>query len=269
MKIKIDLQQVLRDRLGGRARWIPRALVRRLERLVCQDEMNAMLDEAYPRRGSEFCQAVLDHLSIAVDITGIENMPPRDNRRVIFCSNHPLGGLDGMALIKFVAEYYGGVEPLFIINDLLMAIEPLRDVFVPVNKHGQQSRHTIAAIDEAMASDRPVLIFPAGLCSRRRNGVVRDLEWQKMFVQKARQWGRDIVPLRFVGQNSDSFYTWARRRERLGIRFNAEMVLLPGEVFKSRGKRFEIEVLPIIPAASLASDARTEAARIRQLVIRE
>lgn len=263
--IKIDLQKVLADKLGAKARWVPRWLVRRLENLVHQDEMNEMLREIYPRRGSEFCRAVIEKLQITVNVEGLENMPPRDHRRVVFCSNHPLGGLDGMALIDFVASYYG-VQPLFIINDLLMAIEPLRDVFVPVNKHGRQSRETIVAIDQAMASDRPVIIFPAGLCSRRRNGEVVDLQWQKMFASKARQWNRDVVPMRFVGQNSDSFYTWASRREKLGIKFNAEMILLPGEVFKSRGKTFTIVIAAPIKAADLSTDSMAETLRIRKIV---
>lgn len=263
--IKIDLQAVLRNRLGRKSRWIPRFLVRRLERLICQEQMNAMLEEVFPRRGSQFCKAVIDHLDIDLNVEGFENMPPRDNRKVIFCSNHPLGGLDGMALIYFVADYYG-VEPLFIINDLLMAVEPLREVFVPVNKHGSQSRDTIKAIDEAMASDRPVLIFPAGLCSRKRDGEIRDLEWQKMFVQKAVTYKRDIVPLRVNAQNSDLFYSWASRREKLGIRFNLEMALLPGEVFKSRGKTISVSVAPIISYDSLTGTPREETARIRKIV---
>ena len=263
--IKIDLESVLREKLGKKSRWIPRGIVRRLERLIHQDDMNTMLEKAYPRRGSKFCDAVLEHLDISLNVVGMENMPPKAHRKVIFCSNHPLGGLDGMSLIKFVAEYYE-TEPLFIINDLLMAIEPLRDVFVPVNKHGRQSREAIVAIDEAMSGDRPVIIFPAGLCSRRRGGEIKDLQWQKMFVQKALQWGRDIVPMRFIGKNSDNFYRWARRRERMGLKFNAEMVLLPGEVFKSRGKSFTIAVAPPVRVGDLSKDTRAETQRIREIV---
>lgn len=263
--IKINLRNIINERLGKKSLWVPNVLVHRLEKLICQDEMNALLEDAFPRRGSQFCSAVINHLKININVEGIENMPPKTHTRVIFCSNHPLGGLDGMALIRFIAGYYS-VEPLFIINDLLMAVEPLRDVFVPVNKHGSQSRETIKAIDEAMEGDRPVIIFPAGLCSRRRNKEIKDLEWQKMFVQKAAQWGRDIIPLRFHGQNSDSFYKWARRRELAGIKFNAEMILLPGEVFKSRGKTFKISVSSPIKANELSRDFREETQRIRAIV---
>lgn len=227
--------------------------------------MNELLVANHPRRGSAFCEGVMEHLGIKIEIDGIENMPSKDCPRVIFASNHPLGGLDGMALIHFVASYFGR-EPLFIINDILMAIEPLRDVFVPVNKHGAQSRSTIEAIDKAMSGDRPVIIFPAGLCSRRRNGKIADLQWQKMFVQKARQWGRDIIPLRFNARNSDSFYNWAARREKFGLKFNAEMVLLPGEVFKSRGKTFNISVAPAVKVSEISGNFVAETQKIRTIV---
>ena len=263
--IHISLENVLRERLGKKAHWIPRPLIRSIERLICQQQMNDMLSYAYPSQGAQFCREVISRLNIDININGIENMPDKGNPRVLFCSNHPLGGLDGMILIQFIENYFNA-EPLFIINDLLMAIEPLRSVFVPVNKHGAQSRASIKAIDNAFESDRPVIIFPAGLCSRRIDGIVKDLPWQKTFIQKAIQHHRDIFPLRFNAQNSPSFYRWAKLRERLGIKFNAEMILLPGEVFKSEGKTFNISVGKRIPWESLSTDFKLETQKIRNIV---
>lgn len=261
--IRIDVGDVLQSRLGKRSARVPRWLIHRLERLICQDKLNEMLRVAYPRRGAEFCQAVIEHLGISVNVKGASNLPV--NPRAIFVCNHPLGGLDGMALIHFIASHYG-CQPRFVVNDLLMAVEPLREVFLPINKHGAQSRGSLAAIDEAMATDAPVLIFPAGLCSRRRDGRVADLEWRKMFVQKAREFGRDIVPLRFCGENSATFYRTARWRERLGIKFNIEMALLPSEIFKAEGKTFTITVGTPVACRDLSTDSRAETARIRRTV---
>ncbi len=262
--IKIDLGAVLRERKATRC--VPGFVVSWLKRLIRQDELNAMLQAAYPARGAEFCHAVLDHLGVSVSVSHEERLPAAEQRRVIYVSNHPLGGLDGMALIDWVTRRHG-VEPRFVVNDLLMAIEPLREVFLPINKHGGQSRDAIAAIDRALADDRPVIIFPAGLCSRRRGGVVADLEWKKMFVLKARQTGRPILPLHFKGRNSSRFYRLANLRERVGIKLNVEMALLPGEIFKARGKAFEIVCGDPIDAEALAGDAQTVAARIRQYVL--
>lgn len=262
--IRIDIASVLAQRLGPRGRMVPKWLVHRIERLIRQDELNELLRVAYPRRGAEFCEAVMEHLDIKLRTGGTENMPSPAHTRVIYVCNHPLGGLDGMALIAFVKRHCG-VEPQFIVNDLLMAVEPLGDVFLPVNKHGSQSRHAIRAIDKAMSGDRPLIIFPAGMCSRDIRGRVTDLEWHKMFVQKAREHGRDIVPLRFCGENSRAFYRCAKWRERLGIKFNFEMILLPGEIFKARGKTFDILAAPVISHTSLSGDTAAEVDRIRKI----
>ncbi len=258
--IRIDVGAVLRSRLGSRK--VPSWLVWALEKLIRQEQMNVMLEYAFPRRGADFCAAVIEHLGIKTGVTGTNNFP--SNGRAIFVSNHPLGGLDGMTLIKLIADRYGR-EPLFVVNDLLMAVEPLADVFLPVNKHGAQTRKSICGIDSAMASDRPIIIFPAGLCSRKQGGRIADLEWKKMFVQKAVEFKRDIVPMYFGAVNSPSFYRWANIRKRLGIKLNIEMVLLPGEIFKSEGKTFTVSVAPPVSWQSLPGDARAGALMIRRI----
>lgn len=265
--LEINIGEVLRQRLPRYSRMIPRCVVRSLERTVCQDELNRLLRENFPRRGADFCRGVLDDLGVKVRFHNTGNLPPKEHKRVLFVSNHPLGGLDGMALIDFVRDYYG-VEPRFIVNDLLTAIEPLSDTFIPVNKHGSQSRQAIEALDEAFASDVPLLMFPAGLVSRRgKKGVVADLEWQKMFVTKARRYARDIIPLHFYGENSSFFYKFAKFRRRLGLKFNIEMIYLPREVFRSRGKTFDVVVGEPVSHASLGDmSPRDKAQQIRQQV---
>lgn len=261
--ISISLAGVLREKLGKRAERIPGWVVRGLENLICQDRMNGLLRKIHPRRGAAFCEAVLRELDVEVEVLGARNLP--ESPRAVFVCNHPLGGLDGIAIIAELSRRYGpGLH--FVVNDMLMAIEPLRDVFVPVNKHGAQSRGAASALEEALEGDGPVVIFPAGLCSRRGpGGKVADLEWKKMFVHKAREFRRDIVPLRFEARNSDRFYRAARWRERLGIKFNIEMILLPGELFKARGSTFMIHVGKTVRADSLSPDSNAETLRIRRI----
>lgn len=263
--VQIDVGAVLRSRLGARGRYVPRWLVKPLERLICQDRLNDLLRYGWPRRGADFCRAVTERLGITVLVNNPGNFPSADASHTMFVCNHPLGGLDGMVLID-VVQRLTGKEPYFVVNDLLMAVEPLADVFVPVNKHGAQSKHALAALDEALASDRPVIVFPAGLCSRRRNGRVADLEWKKMFVQKSRRYGRDIVPLHFEAANSPRFYRTASLRGRLRIPFNLEMVLLPSEIFRNTGAMFTITAGDTIQCGSGCPDPREEAARIRDIV---
>lgn len=265
--LEINVGEVLRQRIPRYWRFIPRGLVRWLERTVCQDELNRLLRDNFPRRDADFCRGVLDDLGVTVNFHNLDNLPPKEQTRVLFVSNHPLGGLDGMALIDFVRTYYG-VAPRFVVNDLLNAVEPLSDTFIPVNKHGAQSREAIRRLDNAFASDAPLLMFPAGLVSRRgKKGVVADLEWQKMFVAKARQYGRDIIPLHFYGENSSFFYKFAKFRRRIGLKFNIEMIYLPREVFRSKGKTFDVVVGKPIPHASLDDmPPARKAQQIRQMV---
>lgn len=265
--LEINVGEVLRQRIPRYWRFIPRRLVHWLERTVCQDELNRLLRDNFPRRDADFCRSVLDDLGVTVNFHNLDNLPPKEQTRVLFVSNHPLGGLDGMALIDFVRTYYG-VAPRFVVNDLLNAVEPLSDTFIPVNKHGVQSREAIRRLDDAFASDAPLLMFPAGLVSRRgKKGVVADLEWQKMFVAKARQYGRDIIPLHFYGENSSFFYKFAKFRRRIGLKFNIEMIYLPREVFRSKGKTFDVVVGKPIPHASLDDmPSARKAQQIRQMV---
>ena len=220
-------------------RLVPGFMITALEKLIRQKELNDMLSVAFPLRGSEFSRKILQHLDITVEVEGMENLD--SGSRLMFASNHPLGGLDGIALIAVLGERYGDRNVRFLVNDMLMNVEPLSDVFLPINKYGSQGRGAATAINEAMASDMHILQFPAGLVSRLHpGGVIADLDWQKSFVAKAIEYKRDVVPVRFEGQNSMTFYRTAKWRKKLGLKVNIEQVLLPGELCKSRGKQFRI-----------------------------
>ena len=265
--MEVNLENIIKERLPRYYRWVPRCLIRWLERFICQDEINRELSVNQGKTGPEFCRAVLDDLNVSYHITGVENLPSGDSRRFLFVCNHPLGGLDGIVLIDLVNKLYG--MPIhFIVNDLLAAVEPLNNIFLPVNKHGQQSRRAATDIEMAFESPNPIIMFPAGLCSRRKNGIVADLKWNKMFVNRAIRHQRTIIPLYFDGCNSSFFYNFANIRERLGFKFNYEMIALPSEVFKSRGKRFSIKIGKPIDYANLNGgiDAETTAANIRSIV---
>ncbi len=265
--IQINLRQIVRERLGRYSRLVPGFVLRYLEKTVCQDRLNELLRNNFPREGAEFCEGVLADLDVGLTVVG-EDKPSPAQRRVVFVSNHPLGGLDGMALIAWATRRYGG-KVHFVVNNLLDAVAPLRSVFVPVNKHGSQSRESIRVIDEAFAGEDPVLVFPAGLCSRRgSNGEIADLEWQKMFVNKAVEHHRDVVPLYFSGRNSDFFYNFAKIRKQLGLKFNIEMIYLPSEIFRARGSRFTLVCGDTIGWQELRSGkaAMEQAAEIRSLV---
>ena len=178
-------------------------------------------------------------------------------------SNHPLGGLDGLSLISVLGHKYDG-HIRFLVNDLLMAVKPLQGIFLPINKYGRQNRRAAVEIERQYQGDNQMITFPAGLCSRMTgSGEIHDLEWHKMVVTHALHSHRDVVPLYFDGRNSGFFYRLARWRKRLGLKFNYEMVYLPGEMFKCRGSNFKIYVGQPVPWQSL--DARHPAQEARRL----
>lgn len=268
----IDLTKIIRERVGGfKGRLLPGFLLRRLERLIRQNELNEMLRYAYPARGSEFSQRILEHLDIRleVDDASLQEIPA--DCPVVFASNHPLGGLDGIALVAVLGARYGDENIAVLVNDMLMNVEPLRDVFLPVNKYGRQGREGVREIAHAYASGRQIVVFPAGLVSRLHDdGQIRDLEWQKTFVSKALEYGRPVVPVRFEALNSMRFYRIARRRKKLGLKINIEQALLPQEVVKSRGKSFKITFLTPVDVSEMSSCGMKPAeiaAYIRGLVV--
>lgn len=266
----IDLQAIIDSRLSpGKRRLVPRALVRWLERVVRQDDLNGILSRTYPAVGTEFAKAALADLDITVKVVGADNIPPQG--RFVFASNHPLGGLDGIALIALLGGIYGDERLRFPVNDLLLNVRPLDNVFVGINKFGRQGRRAAEALNDVWADpDKQVVIFPAGLVSRLgKGGVIADLEWQKSFVAKAMEYDRDIIPVRVIARNTMRFYRAARWRKRLHIGVNLEQALLPGEVCKARGSRITIVIGKPIPCSVLREKGRKPkelAAEIRDIV---
>ncbi|MBQ1737754.1 MAG: glycerol acyltransferase [Muribaculaceae bacterium] len=263
--IRIDVDSVLRERLPRHYKYIPRFAVRWLERTICQDRLNAILTKMAGRNSVDAATAALHEMDITVKASGMDRLP---DGRYMFVSNHPLGGLDGLALISLLGNHYDH-KIKFLVNDLLMAVEPLRGVFLPVNKYGSQSRAAAADIEQALQGTGQFITFPAGLCSRMQpDGTIADLTWQKAAVVHAVNYQRDIVPIFFDAQNSRFFYRFAQWRKRLGIKFNIELIFLPKEMIKKCGSTLHVVIGAPIPWSSLdASRPKQEAARLRDLVI--
>lgn len=254
-KLNINLHDILRNRLGKKGRLIPGFLISALERFIHQEELNAVLDETYPAEGSDFAAKVYDYFDLSLEVAGMENIPEKG--RFIFASNHPLGGLDGIGLIKVLGEKYGDGHIYFLVNDMLMNVEPLRPVFLPINKYGSQARAAAVAIRDAYKSDRQILIFPAGLVSRLHpDGKIKDLDWQKSFIKNAVEYQRDIIPVHFEGLNRMKFYKTAYRRKKLGIKINIEQAMLPAELCAARGNKFKVTFGKPVTWQSLARELK-------------
>ncbi|MDE6079326.1 MAG: 1-acyl-sn-glycerol-3-phosphate acyltransferase [Duncaniella sp.] len=263
---RVDVGEVLRSKAPGLAAKLPRFVIRAVEKFICQDQLNALLEHNEGLTGVDFAEGVVNELGI--DVRPVRGEWP-ENPRVIFVSNHPLGGLDGLVLSALVGRHYRRRDIKFVVNDLLTYVDPLRDIFIGVNKHGAQSKESAEKLDAAFAGDAPVLMFPAGLVSRKQpDGSIADLKWNKMAVNKAIFYHRDIIPVYFDGENSQFFYNFARLRTKLGLKFNFEQLRLPRELVGSKGKSVGITIGEPIAWTTLRGgrDALTEAARLRAAV---
>jgi 1-acyl-sn-glycerol-3-phosphate acyltransferase len=233
---KIDVKNVLYSKNPALARAIPDFIINYLKRVVHQDELNEFLKKFGHLRDSELIAAGLEHFEIKFKVSGNENIPK--SGRYIFVSNHPLGGLDGLVFIYELSKHFHDIK--FPVNDILTNIKNLSGIFLPVNKHGAQAKDAAKMIEEAYASDNQILYFPAGLCSRKKGGVIKDLQWHKSFITKSIQYKRDIVPAFFSGRNSNFFYNLANTRKFLGLKTNIEMLYLADEMFKQKDKEISL-----------------------------
>ncbi len=242
--IQIDIDAILAAKAGKKARYVPRFLVSYLKKIVHQDEVNEFLRLNHDKRDLDFIDAFMKYFNNSFDIKGLENLP--DDGRFTFVSNHPLGAQDGLGLAYILGRKYEGRIKL-LVNDLLMNIPHISSFWVPINKTGKQARNFPQQVNAAFESDNNIVMFPAGICSRKRGGVIRDLEWKKTFITKSIQTQRDIIPIHFEGQNSEFFYRLANINKMLGLKFNIAMLYLSDEMFKNRNKTFKVTIGKPIP----------------------
>ena len=250
----IDLEKVIKSKSEKLYRFLPRFVLRMAERLLHVDDLNRLIYKYRDDFGADFAQDILQDLNIEMEVVNADKIPLDGNP--IFVGNHPLGGVDGMALISEVGKKRADV--LFPVNDILLFLPGLKPVFVPVNKFGRNTNN-INALENAFAGNNALLFFPAGLCSRKKNGVIKDLEWKKTFVKKAQKYHRDIVPVYIDAHNSNRFYRFANIRKKLGIKFNFDQLLLPSEMFRMKNGKIRITFGDTIPYTTFDKSQKPEA----------
>ncbi|TAL60717.1 MAG: glycerol acyltransferase [Bacteroidetes bacterium] len=232
----IDVEKVLWSKNPALGKAIPGFVLNYLKKIVHQDDLNIFLAKWGHLKDAALIEAFLGHFEIKFNVIGTENIPKTG--RFIFVSNHPLGGLDGLVFIFELSKFFPDIK--FPVNDILTNIKNMSGIFLPVNKHGAQGKEAARKIEAAYASDSQILYFPAGLCSRKKRGVIKDLQWHKSFISKAIQHERDIVPAYFSGRNSNFFYNLANIRKFLGIKANIEMLYLADEMFRQKDKEIRL-----------------------------
>ncbi len=236
--LRIDIEKVLAEKNKKLAKLLPKFLIRYLKRIIHQDEINDFLSRNYHKKGVDFADSLLKELNIKFKVNGLNRIDKKG--RYLFVSNHPLGGSDGIILIRIFGKEFTNIK--FLVNDILMNIRNLSDLFIPINKHGGQAKLAAILLENTYNSGDTILTFPAGLVSRKRKGKIEDLEWKKSFIAKAIKHKRDIVPIHISGQNSNFFYNLANLRKFLRLKSNIEMLYLPDEFYKQKNKTFTVQI---------------------------
>lgn len=224
---QIDIENVIRSKNPRLLKLIPRFLIRYLKRIIHEDEINITLEKYKDAEGLVFLDHCLREFGVRINVINPENIPY--SGRYLLAANHPLGGLDGMALMHVVGKVRKDI--VFPVNDILLHLKNLKSLFIPINKHGKNTDN-IKLIDDTFSSDTLILYFPAGLCSRKKKGVICDLEWKNTFIKKSVQYKRDIIPVNIDGKNSKFFYNLANFRKKIGLKANIEMLYLVDEMFR-------------------------------------
>lgn len=235
----IYLDKIFKEKNAKLYKFLPSFVINYLKKIIHQDKLNDFIRSAEDKFGPDFAQSYLEYGDIKVELVGEENLP-KDGDRVIFAANHPLGGLDGIAIMDVLGHRYPTMK--LMVNDILMHMLNLRPLFLPINKHGGQAREAARNIQEAHASDIQLFTFPAGLVSRRQNGKIKDLRWGKNVISNAINYQRDIIPIHISGRNSNFFYNLGIWRKRLGIKANLEMLYLVDEVWKNHHTSITITI---------------------------
>lgn len=242
----IDIEKILRDKMGKKARYVPRFVISWLKKIIHEDEVNRFLWENRKLEGTEWLTACVQYLDMTLDIVGAENLPDKhDGKLYTFVSNHPLGGQDGVSLGSIIGQHYDG-KFRYLVNDLLLNLPGLKPVSIGINKTGRQSRDFPRMVEAGFNSDNHLLMFPAGLNSRKINGEIHDLPWKKTFITKSVETHRDVVPIHFSGRNSKRFYRIAKFSDRW-LPFNLAMLFLVDEMYRNVGKTFRVTIGKPIP----------------------
>ena len=260
----IDVELALQEKIPDIYKKIPGVLIRLMEKVIRQADMNRMIHESSHLNGIPLVDWVLDQFGVNIVVKGKKLIPKKG--RYIYPANHPIGGLDGLAIVSVVAKIHPLIK--FVANDLLRVIKGFDSISLYIARFGQINRRNAILINKTLASEAQLLVQPAGTVSKRNPVKISDLAWNKFFIHKAIQYKRDVIPVHVQARNSRLFYNIASFRKIFRIKSNLEMFLLPREMFNKSGETITITFgIPI--AYKTFDDSRTHlewAQKVREYV---
>ncbi len=226
--------------------WIKKPTISLLRKLSHEQEVNHFLDTHQDLKGFDFVEQVLEHFNFSYSIAHRDRKNIPATGRVVIVANHPLGALDGLALLKLVGEIRRDVR--IVVNDMLMNFKAVEDLLLPVdnlNKATQKS--SVSKIINCLNNDEAVIVFPAGEVSRIRPNGVRDGKWTSGFLSFAKKTNSPILPIYVNARNSPLFYSSSMVYKPLAG------MLLAHEIFNKKSKTITMRVGEAIPYQAIAT----------------
>ncbi|WP_020209999.1 GNAT family N-acyltransferase [Gilvimarinus chinensis] len=257
----LNIEQSVTDKFPGFATTKP--IIRRptlslLRKLTHEQKINQFLRSNEGLRGIDFIDQIFEYFNFTYSAGARDRHNIPASGRVVIIANHPIGSLDGLALLRMVSEVRPDVR--IVANDMLMTFEPLHNVFLPLDNMTQGAyRKSYRAIVDALNSEQAVIVFPAGEVSRASPKGIRDGAWHAGFLHFARKTNSPILPMFIEAKNSLLFYSASMLYKPFGT------ALLAREMFKKQSAEIRIRVGEMIPCAELQTDKLADKALIKRL----
>lgn len=233
--------------------------LRLLKALLRQDAVNEFMRKHQALDGGEFIDAIFDYFDFSYSVSQRDRANIPAEGRVVIVANHPIGSLDGLALIKLVTEIRPDVKILA--NQMLSFFTPLKRFLISVDNFAAvpQARKGIKALLQALSEEQAVIIFPAGEVSRAQPTGVKDSQWKPGFLHVARRANAPVLPIFIKAKNSWYFYGASWLFKPLST------ILLAQEMFNKQSKTIHFHVGEAINPEQLQSDQLTDRTLVKRL----
>ncbi|MBX3044163.1 MAG: lysophospholipid acyltransferase family protein [Candidatus Kapabacteria bacterium] len=241
---KIDIRSILNSKTPGLFHKYPdfaaNMIVNFFKRFLKVDEINQFLETTSNIRGFDFIDSTFEMLNFSYNLSTKDKEKIPSEGRLIIVANHPLGGLDGLALLKAIGEVRKDVK--VVANDVLQNLENLSELLIPLDIYSlTKQKKQILSIENALAEEQAIILFPAGMVSRLTHSGIQDLKWQNGAIRFSSKLEVPILPVYVGGRNSMLFYLSSL------INHNIGMFMLPQELFRKRNNSIDIKIGDVIP----------------------
>lgn len=258
----INILQILDNQINSIFNKLPvsikKIVISFLSWLIKLNKVNSFISSNSNKNGIDLIDELFESLDISYSVSAKDKLKIPSEGRLFIVANHPLGGIDGLILLKMISEVRSDVK--IIVNDLLMNVKNLEKYFLPFDLFSKKpQRENIIAIQNSLNNNESIIIFPAGEVSRFGISGIKDGAWKKSIVQLSRKYKTPVLPVFVHGRNSLFFYFISL------INKNFSMFILPSELFNKKGKVFRISIDHHIPSEAFENRYQKVESQIKLL----